>query len=137
MAKQNSNQPPDFSVIEKKIKELDAKIQALGGEGFPNIDKALKNMNGDVGQATRLMELLSSEASDLENVFENISTTLKNVVLDLNGGTKAATLMNRSFNKLERIADKLVDHRKDENILTIRQLKELEKQSKIEFRICS
>jgi hypothetical protein len=132
MAKQNSNQPPDFSVIEKKIKELDAKIQALGGEGFPNIDKALKNMNGDVGQATRLMELLSSEASDLENVFENISTTLKNVVLDLNGGTKAATLMNRSFNKLERIADKLVDHRKDENILTIRQLKELEKQSKIE-----
>jgi len=134
MAKQNSNQPPDFSKIEKHIKELDARIRALGGEGFPNIDKALKNMNGDIGQATSLMKLLSSEALDLENIFENISTTLKNVVLDLNGGTKAATLINRSFNKLERIADKLVDHRKDETILTIRQLKELNKQSKIEAK---
>jgi hypothetical protein len=125
---------PDFSQVEKRIKELDARIKALGGEGFPNIDKALKAMNGDVGQATRLMKLLSSEAADLENVFENISETLKNVVLDLNGGTKAATLMNRSFNKLERVADRLVEHRKDENILTIRQLKELAKQSEIEVK---
>ena len=134
MAKQNPIQPPDFSVVEKRIKDLNAKIKALGGDGFENLDKALKNMNGDVGQATSLMKLLASEASDLENVFENISTTLKNVVLDLSGGTKAATLMNRSFNKLERIADKLVDHRKDETILTIRQLKELAKQSKIEVK---
>jgi hypothetical protein len=125
---------PDFSKIEKRIKELDARIRALGGEGFPNIDKALKAMNGDIDQAKYTMKLLSSEAADLENVFENISTTLKNVVLDLGGGTKAATLMNRSFNKLERIADKLVDHRKDETILTIRQLKELAKQSKIEVK---
>ena len=123
---------PDFSKIEKRIKELDAKIRALGGEGFPNINKALKGMNGDVEQATRLMKLLSSEAADLENVFENISTTLKNVVDDLNGSTKATTLMNRSFNKLESVASKLADHRKDENILTTRQLKELAKQSKIE-----
>ena len=123
---------PDFSQVEKRIKELDARIKALGGEGFPNIDKALKAMNGDIDQAKYTMKLLSSEAADLENVFENISETLKNVVLDLNGGTKAATLMNRSFNKLERVADKLVEHRKDENILTIRQLKELEKQSKLE-----
>lgn len=129
MAKQTN-----FSEVEKRIKELDARIQALGGEGFKNLDKVLKNMNGDVEQATSLMKLLSNAASDLENVFENISTTLKNVVLDLSGGTKASTLMNRSFNKLERIADKLVDHRKDETILTIRQLKELAKQSKIEIK---
>jgi hypothetical protein len=125
---------PDFSQVEKRIKELDARIKALGGEGFPNIDKALKAMNGDIDQAKYTMKLLSSEAADLENVFENISETLKNVVLDLNGGTKAATLMNRSFNKLERVADRLVEHRKDENILTIRQLKELAKQSEIEVK---
>ena len=129
MAKQ-----PNFSEVEKSIKELDARIQALGGEGFKNLDKVLKNMNGDVEQATSLMKLLSNAATDLENVFENISTTLKNVVLDLSGGTKASTLMNRSFNKLERIADKLVDHRKDETILTTRQLKELAKQSEIEIK---
>ena len=124
----------DFSQIEKRIKELNARIAALGGEGFPNIDKALKDMNGDVAQATTLMKLLSSEAADLENVFENISTTLQNVVDDLNGSTKAATLMNRSFNKLERVASKLADHRKDESILTIRQLKNLAKQSDLEVK---
>lgn len=121
-----------FSKIEQRIKQLDARIKALGGEGFPNLDKTLKGMNGDLEAATRLMKLLADEANDLENVFENISTTLKNVVLDLNGGTKATTLMNRSFSKLERIADKLVDHRKDENILTIKQLKNLAKQTKAE-----
>lgn len=123
---------PEFSNIEKRIKELDARIKALGGDGFENLDKALKNMNGDIGQATSLMKLLANEALDLENVFENISTTLKNVVNDLGGGTKAATLMNRSFNKLERIASSIADHKKDENILTIRQLKNLSKQTQIE-----
>ena len=64
---------PEFSNIEKRIKELDARIKALGGDGFENLDKALKNMNGDIGQATSLMKLLANEALDLENVFENIS----------------------------------------------------------------
>ena len=67
---------PEFSDVEKRIKELNDKIKLLGGDGFENLDKALKNMNGDVKQATSLMKLLANEASDLENVFENISTTL-------------------------------------------------------------
>ena len=40
---------PEFSNIEKRIKELDARIKALGGDGFENLDKALKNMNDDNG----------------------------------------------------------------------------------------
>ena len=56
---------PNFSQIEKRIKELDARIKALGGEGFPNIDKALKAMNGDIDQAKYTMKLLYSEAADL------------------------------------------------------------------------
>jgi hypothetical protein len=122
-----------FADVEKQIRDLEAKIRQLGGKGFPDLDKAIQSMSNNLQQAEAFASLLSNEVSDLENVFENISTTLRNVVRDLDKSTKTTTLITRGFNKLESIASKLVDHRKEEEILTVKQLKNLNKKAKVEY----
>ena len=122
-----------FADVEKQIRDLEAKIRKLGGQGFPDLDKAIQSMSGNLKQAEAFAGLLVNEVNDLENVFTGISLTLKNVVKDLDKSTKTTTLMTRSFNKLENIASKLSEHRKDEEILTVRQLKNLAKKTKLEY----
>jgi hypothetical protein len=121
-----------FADVEKQIRDLETKIRKLGGQGFPDLDKAILSMSGNLKQAEAFASLLVNEVRDLENVFENISDTLKNVIADLDKSTKTTTLMNRSFNKLESIASKLLTHRKDEEILTIKQLTSLAKKAQLE-----
>ena len=117
-----------FADVEKQIRDLDAKIKLLGGKGFPDLDKAILSMSGNLQQAEAFASLLYDKASDLENVFSNISTTLQNVVRDLDKSTKTTTLITRGFNKLESIASKLVEHVNEEELLTVKQLKGIQKQ---------
>jgi hypothetical protein len=44
---------------------------------------------------------------------------------DLDKSTKTTTLITRGFNKLESIASKLVEHVNEEELLTVKQLKNL------------
>jgi len=122
-----------FADVEKQIRDLDAKIKLLGGKGFPDLDKAILSMSGNLQQAEAFASLLFDKASDLENVFSNISTTLQNVVRDLDKSTKTTTLITRGFNKLESIASKLVEHVNEEELLTVKQLKNLNKKAKAEY----
>jgi hypothetical protein len=123
----------NFQQLEKQIIDLDAKIQRLGGVGFIDVDAAILKMNGDLIEANKAVKDLLDEVDDLENVFVGISKTLKNVVRDLENSTKTATLITRSFSKLESIASKLVEHKKDEEILTVKQLTSLAKKAKVEY----
>ena len=123
----------NFQQLEKQIRDLDAKIQRLGGVGFIDVDAAILKMNGDLIQANKAVKDLLDEVDDLENVFIGISKTLKNVVRDLENSTKTSTLITRSFSKLESIASKLVEHKKDEEILTVKQLTSLAKKAKVEY----
>jgi hypothetical protein len=122
-----------FADVEKQIRDLEARIRQLGGEGYPDLNKAIQAMSSNLGNAERFAKSLSEEVKDLENVFDTISATLKNIVRDLNDQTKATTRINRSYNKLESIARTLSEHSKNEEILTVRQLKNLAKKAKIEY----
>ena len=113
--------------VKKRIKELDAEIKRLGGEGFRNIDQFTQSLGNNLENATRQVKLMEGEVDDLKNTFSNIATTLKNIVADINGSVKTSTLLTRNFNKLEDLANKIQRHREDENILTVKELKELEK----------
>jgi archaellum component FlaC len=122
-----------FADVEKQIRDLEAKIRQLGGEGYPDLDKAIQGMSNSLENAERFAKSLSDEVSDLENVFDSISKTLQNVVKDLDNRTKTTTRIIRSFNKLENIASKLSEHKKEEEILTVKQLTSLAKKTKLEY----
>lgn len=130
-----ANQGPQktFDDYSKLIKDLDTKIKNLGGDGIPNLQNFLKAMGNDTTLAAKQFGLMSREARDLENVFGAISTTIKNVVADLDKSTKSTTQFKRGLNSIEGIARKLADHKSDENVLTIRQLGNLNKQLGLEI----
>ena len=111
----------------KRITELNAEIKRLGGEGFKNIAEFTQSLGNNLENATKQVKLMEGEVDDLKNTFSNIATTLKNIVADINGSVKSSTLLTRNFNKLEDLAGKLQKHKEDENVLTVKELKEMEK----------
>jgi len=127
-----ADQNQQLNDAKKRIKELDAEIKRLGGEGFKNIDQFVQGLGNNLENATKQVRLMEAEVSDLRNAFSNIADTLKNIVADINGSVKTSTLLTRNFNKLEDLANKIQRHREDENILTVKELKEIEKKVKAE-----
>lgn len=126
-------QPNEFDKWAKAIRDLDARLKRLDADaGFTNIEDQIQGLKGKTSEAIRLFQMMSREAEDLENVFQNISTTIKNVVADLDRSTKSTTLFKRGLNNLEGLARKLADHKSDENVLTVQQLKNITKQVGLE-----
>lgn len=117
---------------QKRIKELNDEIKRLGGEGFKNVDAVIQSIGNNIDNATKQIKLMEGEVNDLKNAFGNIATTLKNIVADINGSVKTSTLLTRNFNKLEDLANKIQRHREEENVLTVKELKEIEKKVKKE-----
>jgi len=122
----------DLNNAKKRIQELDAEIKRLGGEGFKNVNQVVQALGNNLQDATKQIKLMEGEVDDLRNAFGNIASTLKNIVADINGSVKTSTLLTRNFNKLEDLAGKLQKHREEENVLTVKELKELEKKVKKE-----
>jgi len=116
----------------KRIQELDAEIKRLGGEGFKNVNQVVQALGNNLQDATKQVKLMEGEVDELKNTFGNIASTLKNIVADINGSVKTSTLLTRNFNKLEDLANKIQRHREEENVLTVKELKELEKKVKKE-----
>jgi hypothetical protein len=131
-----ANQGPQktFNDYSNLIKDLDKKIKNLGGDGIPNLQNFLKAMGNDTALAAKQFALMSREAHDLEDVFGAISTTIKNVVADLDRSTKSTTLFKKGLSSVEGIARKLADHKNDENVLTVKQLGNLNKQLGLEIQ---
>jgi hypothetical protein len=130
-----ADQNQQLNDAKKRIQELDAEIKRLGGEGFKNIDQFAQSFGKNLENATKQVKLMEAEVDDLRNAFGNIATTLKNVVADINGSVKSSTLLTRNFNKLEDLANKIQRHREEENVLTVKELKELEKKVKKEKEV--
>jgi uncharacterized protein YukE len=122
-----------LSELKKQINALNNEIKSLGGDAYKNLDKIFDGFNGDIKEAQKFLKQLSNEASDLKNVFGNISTTLRNVVKDLQGATDPAKIITNSFSKLEGISNKLLYHRKEEDVLTVKQLKATSRQVELEY----
>lgn len=122
-----------FSDLEKQIRDLNDKINRLGGKSFSNIDDILKSIKGNVKDANAYISQMNAEAEFLENAFDNISASLKNALNDLKEQSDTVRQVNKSYNKLESISRQIVDHQKNENILSIQKLKTLQKQSQEEI----
>ena len=130
-----TNQGPQktFDDYSKLIEQLDKKIENLGGTKIPDLKIFFDGMQGSTKMAAYHLGLMNKEVNDLENVFGAISTTIKNVVADLDRSTKSTTVFKRGLNSVEGIARKLADHKSDENVLTVKQLGNLNKQLGLEI----
>jgi len=111
----------------KKVRELNEEIKRLGGQGFGDVNTIITAMGNNIDNANKQVQLMQDEVNDLRNAFSNISDTLQNVIADINGSTKASTLLTRNFSKLEDYSRKIQEHKSEENVLTVKQLKELQK----------
>jgi len=124
---------PEFDNLKKEIDNLKKEISRLGGDTFKDIDAAIQSLGGGLKGAQKVLQRMQGDAADLRNEFSNISSTLKNTLIDLNGQERAVKTITKSYNTLESLANKLQNHRNGESILSIKQLKIVEKQTQQEF----
>jgi DNA repair exonuclease SbcCD ATPase subunit len=111
---------------QQRMKELNAEIKRLGGEGFGDINALVAKFGNSLADANKQVKFMQDEVDDLKNAFSNIADTLKNVVEDINGTTKASTLLTRNFNKLEDLSRKIQQHKSNENVLSVKELKDIQ-----------
>jgi hypothetical protein len=124
----------DLKSLKKEIDQLKKEIKNLGGETFVDMNKAIEAMGGGVKGAQKLIKSMTKDVEDLKDTFGNISSTLKNIVQDLKGAPDPVKETTKSFDKLESIARKISEHKKGEEILTVKQLKNVQKQTDAEVK---
>jgi ABC-type transporter Mla subunit MlaD len=122
----------DLQSLQKQIEQLRKEIKNLGGETFKDMDAAIKAFGGGVDGAKKLINSMNKDVEDLRDTFGAISSTLKNIVQDLKGASDPVKETTKSFDKLESLARKISYHRKGEEVLTVKQLKTIQKQTAAE-----
>ena len=120
--------------LKKQIQDLKKEIKNLGGESFKDMDAAIKAFGGGIRGAQKLVVEMQKDVSDLRDSFGTISSTLKNIVQDLKGAPNPVRETTKAFDKLESLTRQISDHRKNENILTIKQLSNIKKQTAEEVK---
>jgi hypothetical protein len=122
----------DLQNLKKQIDQLRKEIKNLGGETFKDMNAAIKAFGGGIEGAKKLVNSMNKDVEDLKDTFGNISSTLKNIVQDLKGAPDPVKETTKSFDKLESLARKISYHRKGEDVLTVKQLKTIQKQTAAE-----
>jgi hypothetical protein len=115
--------------LQKQITQLQKEIKNLGGETFKDMNAAIKAFGGGIDGAKKLISSMNKDVEDLRDTFGNISSTLKNIVQDLKGNVDPVKETVKSFDKLESLTRKISHHRKGEEVLTVKQLKNIQKQT--------
>ena len=122
----------NFDDLKKQIAQLKKEIKNLGGDTFTDMDAAIKSFGGGVEGARKVIVDMKRDVADLRDTFGTVSTTLRNIVADLKGTPDYVKDTTKSFNKLEDLTRKIAEHKKDEEVLTIKQLKGIQKQTTAE-----
>jgi hypothetical protein len=118
--------------LKNQINQLKKEIKNLGGETFIDVNKAIDAFGGGVKGAKKLIVDMKKDVDDLRDTFGTISITLKNIVQDLKGTPDYVKETTKSFDKLESLTRKISDHRKNEELLSVKQLKNIQKQTSSE-----
>jgi len=129
-----ADDPKKIAGVFETIKKLNEEVKRLGGEAFTDINAAVKSFGGGLKGAQKVIENLKSIINDLRDSFDNVSTTLKNIVDDMGGMAKASKLINRGFDKLESSASKLSQHKNNEYVLSVKQIKAEQAKQKLVVR---
>ena len=124
----------NFDDLKKQIAQLKKEIKNLGGETFTDMDAAIKSFGGGIEGAKKVIVDMKKDVSDLRDTFGTISTTLRNIVADLKGSVNYTKETEKGFDKLENLTRKIAEHKKDEEILTVKQLKGIQKQTAAEVQ---
>jgi hypothetical protein len=117
----------------KQIQSLQRELKSLGGEGFKDVNAAIQSMGGGLEGSRKVIKYLQEDINDLKDTFGSISKTLKNIVEDLKGTPNPVKETTKSFNKLESLTRKISEHKKGEETLTVKQLKNIQKQVGLEI----
>ena len=116
----------------KRIKQLNEEIKRLGGDGLENLDKITKAFDGNIKSANSQIRIMQNEVDSLSNIFDTLGDTVKIALDELKGTGSAVKDINKVYNTFEKTARKLSEHKKDENVLTVKQLKNLHTELKAE-----
>jgi archaellum component FlaC len=122
----------DIKSLIKQITQLQKEIKNLGGDTFKDMNAAIKAFGGGIEGAKKLITTMNNDVEDLRDNFGTISTTLKNIVQDLKGAPNPVKETTKAFSQLESLTRKISDHRKNEEILTVKQLVNIKKQTAAE-----
>ena len=123
---------PTLQDLKKQIEGLKRDIKNLGGETFTDVNKAIEAMGGGIKGAQKVIKSMNDDVDDLRDTFGTISKTLKNIVADLSGGVNYTKETTKAFDRLENLTRKISEHKKDEEVLTVKQLKSIQKQTQEE-----
>lgn len=124
--------PQNLDEATKQIAQLNKEIKNLGGETFADINAAIKSFGGGIEGARKVIAYMNKDVADLKDTFGTISKTLRNIVDDLNKTRNVTKETEQGFDKLESLTRKIAEHKKDEEILTVKQLKGIQKQTAAE-----
>ena len=116
----------------QRMKELNDEIKRLGGSGFSDINAMAASFGNNLVNATKQVKLMEDEVDDLKNSFGNIADTLKSITSDIMGSTKTSTLLTRNFSKLEDLSRKIQQHKNEESVLSVKELKSIAKKQKLQ-----
>jgi hypothetical protein len=122
---QNNLDPKDLQQIEKYLRD-----SGLSAQDLVNRMNAIKNSTSEFNRELRNAQ---DHFANLNDEFSDLSTTFKNVLNDLKKWDDTSNKINRSFSKLGGISDKLRYDAKDLSRLSLQDLKNLDKKSRIEL----
>jgi len=119
--------PEQISALKDQLNQLNAEYAKLtGGKKF------FENMPDDIKLINNLVGILTNEIHDLKNAFGSISDTLKNTLTDFNTAGKLISSINSSYNKLSSLTAKVQEHTSGNNILSVKELKNIQYKAKLE-----
>ena len=122
----------DIKSLINQITQLQKEIKNLGGDTFKDMNAAIKAFGGGIEGAKKLINTMTNDVEDLRDNFGTISATLKNIVQDLKGAPNPIKETTKAFDKLESLTRKISNHRKNEEVLTVKQLTNIKKQTAAE-----
>ena len=131
MAENNQNNPQrNFQDIKKEAEKLNRELRNLGGDYYKDLNAAMSGMSNNLEDANKFVKNLKDNVGDLKNVFGNLATTIQNTLEDIEGMDKLSGKIKGGFKDLQSIAQKLQSHKESENILTVKELQNLEKKAR-------
>jgi len=125
-----------FEDLEKEIRRLNQSLQNLGKGGMKtkDLENALKGFNGDAQAARDFLAMMNEQANEMHYTFTGIHETLKNSLQDLKGQVEATNQINKSYSKLSSVANQLSNHQKNDHVLSVKKLKNIQKEVEIEIK---
>jgi hypothetical protein len=124
----------EFNKRLREAERLISKLTAAGKKPFIN-NEQFKQLGDDLEFADEVLSDLRDTFAKVNDEVEDAAERIKNIADDLDGGVNHAKNMDKAFKSIEKLSDKIVSHKRDEQRLTVKQLKDVQKQLVIKRKL--